>query len=86
MPSTYKPYIDQIMAMFLGRSTYGLGTEEEVAKAVVEAATDETNVLRRPLGADTELAAHMRWETSEEQCRSWTLSMFAAKTEESKHL
>lgn len=86
MPSSYKAYVDQIMAMFLGRSPDGLGTEEDVAKAIVEAATDETNVLRKPLGADTELAAHMRWETSEEHYRTWTLSMFAAKTEELKAL
>lgn len=66
MPPSYKAYVDQIMAMFLERSPDGLGMGEGVARAIVEAVSDKSTALRVPLGAHTLMAAHMRWETSEE--------------------
>ncbi|MGI8508590.1 MAG: SDR family oxidoreductase [Gemmatimonadaceae bacterium] len=77
-PSSYQPFVEQIMAMFLGRSPEGLGTEDEVAEAIVAAASDETEELRIQVGCDTAEAARMRWETSETEYSAWTRSMFTA--------
>lgn len=81
VPPSYQPFIEQIMAMYMGRSPEGLGTEQDVAKAIVAAASDQTQELRTQIGSDTTKAAHMRWETSEKEYSAWTLSMFAAKAD-----
>jgi len=51
-------------------------TEAEVAEAAFAAATDESQRLRFPAGADTRLLAGLRWSTSEERYLAAMRDMF----------
>lgn len=51
-------------------------TEEEVAKAVFSAATDDSRTIRYPAGADAKLLAKLRWSTSEDHYLQKMREMF----------
>ncbi|TCR64801.1 SDR family oxidoreductase [Bosea sp. BK604] len=53
-------------------------TEEEVAEAVLLAATDSGRTIRYPAGADTRLLAQLRWSTSEERYMQRMREMFGS--------
>ena len=52
-------------------------TEAEVAEAALAAATDESDRLRYPAGADSKLLADLRWTTSEDHYLARMRDMFA---------
>ena len=72
----YKAYVDRILGMYTSRPSEGLGTEQEVAEAILRAATDDSDTLRTQIGSDTKMTAHMRWETNEGEYRSYAHSIF----------
>ncbi len=55
-------------------------TETEVAEAAWSAATDESDRIRYPAGADSRLLAELRWSTSEDQYLERMRGMFAPRT------
>ena len=75
-PSEYKAYVEQVISMYRGRSSEGLATEQDVAEAIFRAATEDSGELRTLVGGDTAKTAHMRWETSEKEYRSYARSIF----------
>lgn len=52
-------------------------TEAEVAEAALAAATDQSDKLRYPAGADSKLLAELRWTTSEDHYLARMRDMFA---------
>lgn len=79
VPSAYQAFVDQTMAMYMGEPFYELGTEADVAQAIVAAASDSGGRLRYVVGGDAKAAAHMRRETSEDEYIAWARSRFGAK-------
>lgn len=79
VPSAYQAFVDQTMAMYMGEPSYELGTEADVAQAIVAAASDGGGRLRYVVGGDAKAAAHMRRETSEDEYIAWARSRFGAK-------
>ena len=79
VPASYQSFVDQTMAMFMGDSPVKFGTEADVVRAILEAASDDADRLRYVVGGDTETNAHMRWETSESEYHAWTHGRYAAK-------
>lgn len=56
-------------------------TEEEVAEAILLAATDDGPALRYPAGADTQLLAALRWSTSDAHYQAEMRRMFVPSAE-----
>jgi NAD(P)-dependent dehydrogenase (short-subunit alcohol dehydrogenase family) len=79
IPPSYQGIVQQTMAMYMSASPFKLGTEADVAAAIVAAATDDIDKFRYVVGGDTESSAHMRRETSEEEYSVWAQSRYAAK-------
>lgn len=70
----------------MGDSPFELGTDADVDRAIVTAASDASDQLRYVVGADTEMRAHMRRETSEGEYRAWAHSVFAARKSDNERL
>ena len=49
-PSEYKAYVEQVISMYMGRSSEGLATEQDVAEAIFRAATEDSGELRTLVG------------------------------------
>lgn len=77
-PEEYKGYVEQIIKMYMSRPADGLATEQDVAEAIFEAATDSSQELRRQVGADVTKTATMRWESSEADYMAYAHSIFDA--------
>jgi NAD(P)-dependent dehydrogenase (short-subunit alcohol dehydrogenase family) len=78
VPPSYQGYVDRVAQMYMGPSSFQLGTAEDVAAAIFAAATDETDQLRYNVGEDSKTLAHMRRETSEAEYNAWALSRYGA--------
>ena len=76
VPPSYQGFVNQTQAMLKEPSPLQRATESDVAEAIVAAATDTSGQLRYLVGADAEMLAHMRWETSEKQYRAWARSKY----------
>ncbi|CAB3810957.1 SDR family oxidoreductase [Paraburkholderia fynbosensis] len=76
VPSGYQSLVDRTMAMYMLAPKLTLATEQDVAQAIVEAATDETEQLRYVVGDDAKESARMRRETSEQDYASWAKDRF----------
>lgn len=79
IPTSYQGIVNRTMAMYMSVSPFKLGTEADVAAAIVAAALEDTDQLRYVVGGDTESSARMRRETSEEEYSAWARSRYAAK-------
>jgi NAD(P)-dependent dehydrogenase (short-subunit alcohol dehydrogenase family) len=79
VPPSYQAFVDQITAMYMDDSPFELGTEVDVAGAIVAAASHHSDTLRYVVGAGTGVSARMRRETSEAEYRAWAHGKFAAK-------
>lgn len=75
IPSQYGPFAQ---AYFEKMAAYPTPycTETEVALAVLTAATDDSDKIRYPAGADSRLLADLRWTTSEEHYLATMRDMF----------
>lgn len=76
VPADYQTLVDRTMAMYMQAPKLTLATEQDVAQAIVEAATDETGQLRYVVGDDAKESARMRRETSEHDYASWAKDRF----------
>jgi len=79
VPSAYKAFVDQTLAMYMAEPSPELATEADVAQAIVAAASDGDDRLRYVVGSDAKTAAHMRRETSEDEYIAWARSRYGAK-------
>ncbi len=81
VPAAYQDFVAQTLAMYMdmGGTPVALATEEEVARVILEAASDDVDRLRYPVGGDTLAGARMRWETSEKEYHAWTQAKYAAR-------
>ena len=72
-------YQDFAQACFANMADYPTAycTEAEVAEAVYAAATEESDRLRFPAGADSAMLAGLRWTAGEEAYRARMRAMFA---------
>jgi NAD(P)-dependent dehydrogenase (short-subunit alcohol dehydrogenase family) len=77
VPLEYRDYVQQRTASFDSAEPPSFTTAEEVADAVLEAATDRTHRLRWTLGGDLAERLRMRHETSEAEYDAWTWREFA---------
>ena len=76
IPPTYQVDHDRITAMFTSAAPAEATTEREVASVILAAASDDTETLRFVVGADAQLAAHWRRETSEAEYLDWASGRF----------
>ncbi len=80
--ASYQAFVAQTMAMYMvmGAAAVELATEDEVARVILKADSDDVDQLRYPVGADhARHSARMRWETSEKEYHAWTRTKYAAK-------
>jgi NAD(P)-dependent dehydrogenase (short-subunit alcohol dehydrogenase family) len=80
VPPSYQSYVDQSLALYKTPSPLQRATESNVAETIVAAAADTSGQLRYLVGSDAVALAHMRWETSEEQYRTWARSKYGPNT------
>ncbi|HEV7642396.1 MAG TPA: SDR family oxidoreductase [Pyrinomonadaceae bacterium] len=78
IPESYAGYAAQLMEDLQNRSAAYTG-EQDVAEKVFAAATDESDRLRYPAGADSEASAHLRWTNSEGEYLRQMRAAFASK-------
>lgn len=80
VPPSYQAYVDQRMAVYMGEppTDYFFATENDVAEAVLAAATDTTGQLRFLVGQDAEDGDRMRRAPSTEY-NEWRNSRFAPR-------
>jgi len=76
VPMAYRHLVDRTMELYMQAPKVTLATEQDVAQAVVEAATDDTEQLRYVVGEDAKESARMRRETSERIYSSWAKDKF----------
>ncbi len=77
VPPSYQAYVDQRLAVYMSEPPKDyFATENDIAEAVLAAATDNTNKLRFMVGQDSELGDRMR-RTSTEEYIEWANSRFA---------
>lgn len=76
VPSEYREYVDRRTASFDAAVSVAFATPDDVARAVLDAATDRTHRLRRPLGGDLAERLRRRHETSEAEYDAWTWQQF----------
>jgi NAD(P)-dependent dehydrogenase (short-subunit alcohol dehydrogenase family) len=68
VPDGYRPYFDHALKWMIAYP-FTDTREEDVAAAIVAAATDPSSRLRYPVGPDIEEYARLRWSTSEDEYR-----------------
>ncbi len=79
VPPSYQAYVAQRMAVYMGEPPRDyFGTENDVAEAVLAAATDTTDKLRFLVGQDTEDGDRVRRAPSTEY-NEWRKSRFAPR-------
>ena len=78
IPDFYSDYAAQLFRN-LQNQTAGYTKESDVAEKVFAAATDESNKLRYPAGADSESSAQLRWTNSEDEYLRHMWETFAPK-------
>ena len=78
IPEIYADYAAQLFQNLQNQSA-GYTKESDVAEKVFAAATDESNKLRYPAGSDSETAAQLRWNNSEEDYLKQMWATFAPK-------
>ncbi len=74
-PADYLPFVQACFAKMAAYPT-PYCSEAEVAEAVYAAATDDTDRVRHPAGADTKLLAGLRWSSSEDRYLAAMREMF----------
>lgn len=79
IPEFYANYFAELMANLQNQSA-GFTREQDVAEKVFAAATDESERLRYPAGADSETSAAQRWTNSEEEYMKQMRAAFAPKS------
>jgi NAD(P)-dependent dehydrogenase (short-subunit alcohol dehydrogenase family) len=78
IPESYANYTAQLMKDFQNQAT-AYTTEQDVAEKVFAAATDESDRLRYPAGADSEMFARLRWTNPEDEYLRQMRAIFAPK-------
>ncbi|MDQ2736897.1 MAG: SDR family NAD(P)-dependent oxidoreductase, partial [Pseudomonadota bacterium] len=76
VPASYEAYVGQIMRAFTDDYPMELATEEQVAAAIYQAASETGERLRYIAGPDTEVQAKARWTTSEDEYMALMRRMF----------
>jgi len=76
VPACYREFVDHMINVDMTLTSVKLGTEEEVTRAILTAATDDWEKFRYLVGADTEQSAHMRRKIYEDEYIAWTCSRF----------
>ena len=76
VPDAYREGVDRITGFFMSPPPPNALTEAEVAAAIVEAASDESDTLRHVVGKEAIFAAHMRREAGEAEYLRWAASRF----------
>jgi len=66
IPESYASYAAQLMENLQNQAA-AYTREQDVAEKVYAAATDESDRLRYPAGADSEMLAQLRWTNSEDE-------------------
>jgi short-subunit dehydrogenase len=74
VPEDYRAYIDEVAAWCQKDRGIAYATEEEVAAAILAAATDEGGPFRYPVGEDALLAERMRHTAGDAAFDEWALS------------
>ena len=82
IPESYADYAAQLMKGMQNPSAE-YTSEQDVAEKVLAAATDESDRLRYPAGADSEMFAELRWTNSEDEYLKRMQEMFGPKLNES---
>jgi NAD(P)-dependent dehydrogenase (short-subunit alcohol dehydrogenase family) len=78
IPEPYANYAAQLMENLQNQAT-AYTREQDVAEKVYEAATDESDRLRYPAGADSEMSAQLRWTNPEDEYLRQMRAIFAPK-------
>ncbi len=76
IPADYAAYAEAYFARMANYPT-AYCSEQEVAEATFAAATDTSDAIRYPAGADTKMLAELRWTTSEEHYLATIRRLFA---------
>jgi len=76
VPPAYEGFIAQRLAVYMSEQTFAPLSDQDVARGIFDAATDQSGAFRFPLGADTREMAHMRRETSEPAYDRWVNERF----------
>jgi NAD(P)-dependent dehydrogenase (short-subunit alcohol dehydrogenase family) len=79
IPESYGNYAGQLMESMQNYPT-AYTSEQEVAEKVYTAATDESDRLRYPAGADSEMFAQLRWTKYEDEYLRRMGAMFGPKS------
>ena len=79
LPEAYENYAAELFEKMLTPSTTENTSEQDVAEKVFAAATDESDRLRYPAGADSEMFAGLRWTNSEDEYLRRMRAIFAPK-------
>jgi len=79
VPVAYQTLVDQTMNMYMQSSKLQLASENDVAQAILDAATDEAGQLRYLVGEDAKESSRMRRETSEHLYTSWAREKFRVR-------
>jgi NAD(P)-dependent dehydrogenase (short-subunit alcohol dehydrogenase family) len=74
-PAAYQPFFDGVIAAVTAPQS-GLAGDVEVAEAIHEAASDRSDRLRFPVGADSLLYERMRHETREAEYLAWVREVY----------
>lgn len=77
VPTPFQTYVNQRIQSYMSELPFTAAGEDDVATAILAAATDDTEKLRFIVGPDAELLAHMRWEASEERYNAWNNARFS---------
>lgn len=80
IPGPYAEYAAQLLESLQHQSS-AYTHEQDVAEKVFAAATDESDRLRYPAGADSEMSAELRWTNPEEQYLRQMRAVFAPKVD-----
>jgi NAD(P)-dependent dehydrogenase (short-subunit alcohol dehydrogenase family) len=78
IPEPYANYAGQLLNNLQNRSV-AYTREQDVAEKIFAAATDESDKLRYPAGADSEASAELRWTNSEDEYLRQMRATFAPK-------
>lgn len=79
LPEAYENYAAELFESMLTPSATEYTSEQNVAEKVFAAATDESDKLRYPAGADSEMFAGLRWTNSEDEYLKRMRAIFAPK-------